>query len=69
MSQPVMLFDEPFAGLDISSLAILLTLIKQTTKDLDSSTLIISHQRRGVIEHIDYEFLMRAQTITRLGEP
>lgn len=68
MSQPVMLFDEPFAGLDISSLAILLTLIKQTTKDLDSSTLIISHQRRGVIEHIDYEFLMRAQTITRLGE-
>lgn len=68
MSQPVMLFDEPFAGLDLSSLDNLLTLIKQTTKDLEIATLIISHQRRGVIENIDYEFLMAGQTIRRLEE-
>ncbi|MFT8824943.1 MAG: ABC transporter ATP-binding protein [Liquorilactobacillus mali] len=68
MSQPIMLFDEPFAGLDLNSLENLLMLIKQTTKDLGLSTLIISHQRRGVVEHIDYELLMDEQTIKRLGE-
>ncbi|MFT9213217.1 ABC transporter ATP-binding protein [Liquorilactobacillus ghanensis] len=66
MAPPVLLLDEPFAGLDAESLAAALALIKQATKALQLSILIISHQRLGVVETMDYELQLSQQQLTLL---
>ncbi|MCC7666957.1 ATP-binding cassette domain-containing protein [Liquorilactobacillus satsumensis] len=68
MGQPVLLFDEPFAGLDAQSLHTLLTLIKDTVTTLGLSGLIISHQRLGVTEFMDYELHFANQTLQLAGD-
>ncbi|KRL00892.1 ABC transporter ATP-binding protein [Liquorilactobacillus capillatus] len=64
MAQPILLFDEPLAGLDAISLKNVMQLIKKTVTDLEISSLLISHQRAGVTELVDYELLLANQTLT-----
>lgn len=66
MSQPVLLLDEPFAGLDPQSLTNALHMINQTVKDLQSSLLLVSHQRAGVTDQLDYELHLANQQLTRV---
>lgn len=67
MAQPVLLFDEPLAGLDMTSLTVVLQLIKKTMADLELSVLMISHQRLGVTPFIDYEIHFSDTNLTLLG--
>lgn len=67
MGQPVMLLDEPFAGLDGASLRVVLRLIRKVATDLQIGMLIISHQRVGVVDQMDYEIRLADQHLTLLG--
>lgn len=67
MSHPVLLLDEPLAGLDAVSLKNVMQLIKQTVIDLNLSSLIISHQRIGVTEFVDYELSLTDRTLILKG--
>ncbi len=67
MGQPVMLLDEPFAGLDVASLKAVLQLLRQVASDLQVGMLIISHQRVGVVDQLDYEIRLADQHLTLLG--
>ena len=55
MAQPILLIDEPFAGLDQASLEVSCSLLKETVKNLQLSVLLISHQRIRVVSFMDYE--------------
>lgn len=55
MAQPILLIDEPFAGLDQESLEVSCSLLKETVKNLQLSVLLISHQRIRVVSFMDYE--------------
>lgn len=67
MAQPVMLLDEPFAGLDHESVQAVLQLLRQTVTDLQSGMLIISHQRVGIADQLDYEVRLANRQLTLLG--
>ncbi|WP_295745610.1 ABC transporter ATP-binding protein [uncultured Limosilactobacillus sp.] len=66
MAQPVMLLDEPFAGLDSQSLRAVMQLLKQVATDLQVGMLIISHQREGVVDWLDYEIRLANHHLTLL---
>ncbi|MDR3190203.1 MAG: energy-coupling factor ABC transporter ATP-binding protein [Lactobacillaceae bacterium] len=63
MGQPVLLLDEPLAGLDMVSLTNLMPLIKQTITDNKLTGLMISHQRNGLAPFIDYELTLANQQL------
>ena len=66
MAQPVMLLDEPFAGLDADSLRVVIRLLKQVAGELQVGMLIISHQRVGVVDWLDYEVRLANHHLTLL---
>lgn len=66
MAQPVMLLDEPFAGLDADSLRVVIRLLKQVARELQVGMLIISHQRVGVVDWLDYEVRLANHHLTLL---
>jgi energy-coupling factor transport system ATP-binding protein len=59
MAQPILLIDEPFAGLDQASLEVSCSLLKETVKNLQLSVLLISHQRVRVVSFMDYEISLK----------
>jgi energy-coupling factor transport system ATP-binding protein len=67
MAQPVLLFDEPLAGLDAISADNLLTLMKQTIVDLKLTALMISHQRNRLADVVDYELHLSAEHELTMG--
>ncbi len=67
MSQPVLLLDEPFAGLDAESLSQTLQLLRQTVKELNLAVLTVSHQRLGVVDSVDYELQLAEKRLTLLS--
>lgn len=68
MAQPIILFDEPLAGLDKQSSLAVLTLIKTNIKNLKQTGLMISHQRSNLAKFIDYELVLSHQSIQPAGE-
>lgn len=64
MGQPVLLFDEPLAGLDYDSIQALMRLIKATIQDNHLSGLMISHQRAGLANFVDYELNLKHASLT-----
>ncbi|AEV95775.1 ABC transporter ATP-binding protein [Pediococcus claussenii] len=63
MAQDVQLLDEPFAGLDYDSIQELMKLINEVKQALNISFLIVSHQRTGVIDQVDYELILKNKKI------
>ncbi|GEP75129.1 ABC transporter ATP-binding protein [Weissella thailandensis] len=68
MGQPILLLDEPLAGLDIDSVNTVMTLINQSIHETDQSVLMISHQRAGLADFIDYELIFKNQQLQLVGE-
>lgn len=67
MGQEVLLFDEPFTGLDQDSLKTVLKLITASRKIYPQTLLIVSHQLNGLDEFIDYHLEMNHQQLKYCG--
>lgn len=67
MAQPVMLLDEPFAGLDIASVRMILQLLGDVKRDLNTAILVISHQRYGIVDAMDYELRLENRQLHLMG--
>ncbi|MGO3468978.1 MAG: hypothetical protein ACTIMJ_06585 [Weissella hellenica] len=68
MGQPVLLLDEPLAGLDNDSVQAVMQLISDSIQSTHQSVLMISHQRNGLAKFIDYELVFKNQSLILIGE-
>ena len=68
MGQPVLLLDEPLAGLDSDSVQVVMQLISDSIHATQTSVLMISHQRIGLDAFIDYELVFKNQSLSLVGE-
>ncbi|KRN75500.1 hypothetical protein IV73_GL000669 [Weissella kandleri] len=58
---PVLLLDEPFAGLDLASSTQFNRYMQAAVQKTQTSILLISHQRQGLANSIDYELVLHNQ--------
>lgn len=65
--QETLLLDEPFTGLDPTSLKTVLQLIKASQKEEPQTLLIVSHQLSGLDDFIDYHLTMNHQHLNYVG--
>lgn len=68
MGQPVLLLDEPFAGLDSKSIEVVWELIDASRQVWPQTLIIISHQLSGLANHIDYRLHLADHHLTYQGE-
>ncbi len=68
MGQPVLLLDEPFAGLDSKSIEVVWELIDASRQVWPQTLIIISHQLAGLANHIDYRLHLADHHLTYQGE-
>ncbi|WP_300562930.1 ABC transporter ATP-binding protein [Companilactobacillus sp.] len=54
LGDPVLLFDEPLAGLDIDSTHVVMEMIKELSQKQNQTIIMISHQLGGLQEYFDY---------------
>ncbi|MDD6431507.1 MAG: ATP-binding cassette domain-containing protein [Lactobacillaceae bacterium] len=67
IGHPVLLLDEPFAGLDQDSLTAVFSLIKRCQQSLPQTILIISHQLTGLDQLVDYHLHLDDEKLTYEG--
>ncbi|KRL87143.1 ATP-binding cassette domain-containing protein [Ligilactobacillus apodemi] len=67
MAQPVLLLDEPFASLDQAMVKKALALLTASCQALNTSILVISHQRNNITTKMDYELRLDNQQLVFLG--
>lgn len=65
---PVLLFDEPLAGLDSASQAQLLAVIADMTTKQNQTVVMISHQLHAVTDWFDYHLAFEDQQLTFRGD-
>lgn len=65
---PVLLFDEPLAGLDSASQAQLLAVIADITNKQNQTVVMISHQLHAVTDWFDYHLAFEDQQLTFRGD-
>ncbi|AKP67905.1 ABC transporter ATP-binding protein [Companilactobacillus ginsenosidimutans] len=63
LGTPVLLLDEPLAGLDIDSALVVMTMIKEISERQNQTILLISHQLSGLNNFFDYHLELRNQTL------
>lgn len=61
---PVLLFDEPLAGLDLASVQTIFALLTSTAAAQKQTILMISHQLSGVTQYFDHHLIFDNQTLT-----
>jgi phospholipid/cholesterol/gamma-HCH transport system ATP-binding protein len=65
----LMLYDEPFAGLDPISLGVIARLIRQLNDSLGTTSIIVSHDIQECAEIVDYLYFMLPGRIVAHGTP
>lgn len=69
MDPQLILYDEPFAGLDPISLAITARLIRELNDALDATSIIVTHDVAESFQIVDYVYLMWQGEIVAQGTP
>lgn len=65
----LILFDEPFTGLDPISLSIIATLIRRLTDALGATAVMVSHDVHESLAVVDYVYFMSAGRVVGSGTP
>ncbi|MFM8502160.1 MAG: ABC transporter ATP-binding protein [Fluviibacter sp.] len=65
----LILFDEPFTGLDPISLSIIATLIRRLTDALGATSVMVTHDVHESLAVVDYVYFMSAGRVVGAGTP
>ncbi|MGV0998373.1 MAG: ABC transporter ATP-binding protein [Fluviibacter sp.] len=65
----LILFDEPFTGLDPISLSVIATLIRKLTDALGATSVMVTHDVHESLAVVDYVYFMSAGRIVGSGTP
>ena len=65
----VMLFDEPFAGLDPIAMDTIAQLIREQTDELNAASIVVSHDVQETFAIADYVYVMHHAQIVAEGTP
>lgn len=68
-SPKIMLFDEPFTGLDPIAMDTIAQLIREQTDDLDAASIVVSHDVQETFAIADYVYVMHQARILAQGTP
>ncbi|MCS6948712.1 MAG: ATP-binding cassette domain-containing protein [Steroidobacteraceae bacterium] len=69
MEPELLIYDEPFVGLDPISLGVILRLIKETNDRLGLTSLVVSHDVRELESVADYSYLLSGGRVIAAGTP
>ena len=69
LDPPLIMYDEPFAGLDPISLATIAHLIRNLNDAVKVASIVISHDIKDAFEIADYVYLLAAGRIAAEGTP
>jgi len=69
LDPPLIMYDEPFAGLDPISLATVAALIRNLTDALNLASILVSHDIKDAFAIADYVYLLAAGRIAAHGTP
>jgi phospholipid/cholesterol/gamma-HCH transport system ATP-binding protein len=65
----LMLYDEPFTGLDPISLGVIARLIRRLNDSLGQTSIVVSHDVEECFDIVDYVYMMSAGRIVAQGTP
>ena len=65
----LVLYDEPFAGLDPISLGVIGQLIRRSNDALGATSMVVTHDVQQSLHIVDYVYLMAEGTIVAAGTP
>lgn len=65
----LMMYDEPFAGLDPIALGVIARLIRQLNDSLGTTSIIVSHDIQECVDIVDHLYFMSAGRIVAQGTP
>lgn len=65
----IMLFDEPFTGLDPIAMDNIANLIREQTDDLNAASVVVSHDVHETFAICDYVYIMHQSGIVAQGSP
>jgi phospholipid/cholesterol/gamma-HCH transport system ATP-binding protein len=68
-SPKIMLFDEPFTGLDPIAMDTIAQLIREQTDSLDAASIVVSHDVQETFAIADYVYVMHQARILAQGTP
>jgi phospholipid/cholesterol/gamma-HCH transport system ATP-binding protein len=68
-SPKIMLFDEPFTGLDPIAMDTIAQLIREQTDTLDAASIVVSHDVQETFAIADYVYVMHQARILAQGTP
>ena len=69
MDPEVLIYDEPFVGLDPISLGVILRLIKQMNDALKITSIVVSHDVHEIESIADYSYLLSEGRVVASGTP
>jgi len=69
MDPELLIYDEPFVGLDPIALGVILRLIQQLNQALGITSIIVSHDVHELASIADRSYLMAAGSIVAAGSP
>ena len=69
LDPPLLMYDEPFAGLDPISLGIVAHLIKNLNSALGATTMLVTHDVAETFNIVDYAYVMGAGEVIGEGTP
>jgi phospholipid/cholesterol/gamma-HCH transport system ATP-binding protein len=69
MDPAVLIYDEPFVGLDPISMGVIATLIRQLNDALDITSIVVSHDVHEIGEVADYSYVIADGQVAAEGRP
>jgi len=69
MDPAVLIYDEPFVGLDPISMGVIATLIRELNDALDITSIVVSHDVHEIAEVADYSYVIADGRVAAEGRP